>query len=877
MASKINRVDPEKPNAKRIKKKFKERSLAGKIVLGVVAAIIGIIAFVICAGLGIYVGIASSTPDISAINVSPTQYPSTIVDRNGKEIITLASSGSKRVDIEDDQITDNLKWAFIDIEDERFYEHNGVDLKGIIRAVYSDLREGKSEGASTLTQQLIKNNVFSTGQLERSTGSSLKRKIQEQILAIELEKTMSKDDILKTYLNTINLGGGNYGVVTAAEYYFGKNVEDLTLSECAVIAGITKNPTAYNPANHPENNRERQLAVLNKMLENGHITEAEYEEAVNDDVYSRITANTISGDTDAKYSYFVDALVSQLLEDFQDNLGYTYQQAYNTVFGSGLTIECTQDIDIQEVVDKEINDDSNYPSDISYSISWDLSIKRKNGDMEYYNQNNILYYHTEDLGDTSYKLNYASKEEAQAAVDEYKDYLHKKGDEITYEELIYTAQPQASFTIIDYNSGEVLAMSGGRGEKETNMSLNRATDSLRQPGSCFKPLAAYAPAMQEAGFTLATAIDDSPFNYGGDIDREVQNWWGDNYLGLTPVRKAIEQSMNVCAVKTLYQIGGSKGVEYLRKFGISTIDSEADSGVATALGGITYGVSNLELCGAYSTIANGGTYMEPILYTKVYAKDGTLLYDKSENRETHEVLSNQNAWLLTQALLDVVNQGTGTACQISGTPVAGKTGTTTDTVDLWFAGYVPGGLCGTIWTGYDSNNVIVSDEVYHETLYSKIMSQVCDLKGLSGGEFTQPDGIVQAEVCTKSGKMPTDACRSDGTVVTEYFAEGTQPTEECTTHYYCEVCSATGLLPVEGCTTEWRVCIQRPMDVTGSDPTGTTADSAKAAPTEYCTGNHKAKKEETTKKDETTKKEETTKEETTKEETTAKEDTTEEK
>ena len=825
-------------NRKKRKKSKRRAPLPLRIFLYIILAIVAIIVIVGFAGLGAYEGMAAGTPEYESINVMPTQYPSTIVDRDGNQIIELASSGAKRVDVTYEQLPDCVKWAFIDIEDNRFYEHNGVDTKGMLRAVWNFIKQGKQEGASTITQQLIKNNVFNTALGEHSKGSTLKRKVQEQILAVELEKHMSKNDILVAYLNTINLGGGNYGIVTASEYYFGKDVSELTISEAAVIAGITKNPTGYNPVNHPEANAERREAVLNAMLKYGHITQDEYNEAMADDVYSRISAHTIGTSEDGKYSYFVDAVIQDVIDDLQSELDYTYQQAYNAVFNGGLTIYTTQDQEIQAIADEEINNDENYPGEITYAISWDLSVQHSDGTMEYFNQTDITQYHRKTLGDEEYKLNFWSKEDAQAAVDEYKEYILKSDDEITYEELLYTVQPQMSFTIMDYTNGEVLAIVGGRGEKEKNMSLNRATDSLRQPGSCFKPLAAYAPALQTAGYTLATAIDDSPFNYGGDINRDVRNWWGDYYRGLSTVREGIRDSMNVLAVKTMYNVGVSTSLQMLEDFGITSIDEENDAGVATALGGITYGVSNIELNAAYSTIANGGEYNEPILYTKILKKDGSVLIDKTETQEKHTVLRETVSWLLTSAMQDVITSGTGTAAGIDGTPVAGKTGTTTDSKDLWFCGYVPNGLCAAVWTGYDENVEITTEEIYHETMYSRIMSRVLELKGLQGGEFEQPEGIVQASVCKKSGKIPTGLCEADGCAITEYFEEDNVPTEECDTHYSVDICSISGLLPSADCPTTSMICIQRPMDVTGSEPKGTTADSEKSPPTETCSGNH---------------------------------------
>ena len=846
------------------KKKKKKTSIVVRIIRWVLLTILSVICIAACLVMGVVVGIAKSTPALEEIQVAPTQYPTTILDTNGTEILKLSAASAKRIEAALDEVPEVLKWAFIDLEDERFYSHKGIDLKGIGRAAYQTLTQGSTQGGSTITQQLIKNNVFETGGFERSKGSLIRRKIQEQILALGLEKKMSKDEILINYLNTINLGGGNYGVKMAAKYYFNRDLSQLTTAQCAVIAAITQNPSGNNPARHPEENRKRMETCLEYMKKNGHITQSEYDEAMAEDVYAGVSENAASNGNPL-YSYFVDSLIDDLIEDLQKKAGFTYAHAYNLVYTGGLTVYSTQDPVIQEIVDREVNNWDNYPGWTTYGISWDLTIERADGTNEYFNQRSIVRwmedvvqnynFYDGTLEAWTYKNDYGSPEEADEVIAAFKEYVSQPGDTITYEKVFYTLQPQVSFTVMDYTNGHVLALCGGRGEKTQNLTLNRAVDTTRQPGSCFKVLAAYAPALDAAGYTLGTAIDDSPFHYGGSINRDVHNWWGDSYRGLSTVREGIRDSMNVLAVKTLYDIGEDLSIQYLQNFGFTTIDPVMDAGVATALGGITNGITNKEITAAYGSIANKGVYNEPVLYTKIVSMDGTVLLENIP--ETHTVLKESTASLLTSAMLDVVNGGTGSAAALWTTQVAGKTGTTSDDKDLWFCGFVPNGYAASIWTGYDENVSITWGGVYHEYLWATIMSQVLAAKEREGGWFEMTGGIVQATICKKSGKIPNGSCGGDaGCVITEYFAEGTVPSASCDVHTTCRVCADSKLLPNEYCPKVIdMVCRVRPMDVTGSEPKGTTEDSKVAPPTSTC-NIHNAEWESKSREEESRRKEE---------------------
>ena len=484
-----------------------------KVLLLCVIAI-GIIG--ICAGLGVFKGIIDSAPTITLEDATPTRYSSFIYDSKGNQMAKLIAEDSNRVPVTMDQIPTDLANAFVAIEDERFYDHNGIDLQGILRAGLKGVASGFhfSEGASTITQQLLKNTVFTQWTSEQSMADKFERKFQEQYLALQLEKVVDKDWILENYLNAINLGQNTLGVGVASERYFGKDVSDLTLSECAVLAAITQSPSYYNPITHPDHNKERRQKVLNNMLDQGYISQTEYDEAVADNVYDRIQVVNVESQDENINSYFVDEMTDQIVQDMIDRLGYTETQAYKALYQGGLTIESTQDPDIQNICDEEVNNLENYPTDPKVSFSYRVSIQSPDGTISNYSQQTMLSYYQKS--NKNYSINFASEDDARAAIEQYKMDLMQDGDVVVdgSETLTFTVQPQAALTVMDQSTGEVKALVGGRGDKTANKTLNRATDTTRQPGSTFKIIAAYAPALDAGGLTLADVQDDAPYNYG---------------------------------------------------------------------------------------------------------------------------------------------------------------------------------------------------------------------------------------------------------------------------------------------------------------------------------------------------------------------------
>lgn len=735
-----------------------------------------------CLGIGVMKGLIDDAPDISDVNIVPVGEATFVYDADGNQLQKLTAPDSNRMPVDLDQIPKDLQYAVVAIEDERFYEHNGIDIRGILRAAVRGITTGTfSEGASTITQQLIKNNVF-TDWVNESTLQRFQRKFQEWYLALELEKQVDKDEILENYLNTINLGNGNYGVQAAAQDYFGKDVSELTLSECTVLAGITQNPTRYNPITNPENNAQRRQEVLDHMLEQEYITKEQYDECLADNVYDRIQSiEQEEENEDTTYSYFIDELTEQVIQDLQDKRGYTEQQAYNALWSGGLRIYTTQDPDIQQICDEEYSDSSNFPSGSQVELDYALTVRHPNGEEENYSAEMLEQYFIENES-SDFSLLFDSQESAQAHVDAYKAYVLSDGSEVVAETVHFTPQPQSSLCIIDQHTGYVKAIVGGRGEKSTSLSLNRATNTTRQPGSTFKPLAAYAAALNECDMSLATTFEDEPFTYDNgeplyNADRQ--------YHGTVTMREAIVHSYNIPAVKCMIDITPELGVEYLEKFGFSSLVTEPvdingesydDLNASTAIGGITYGVSNLELTAAYAAIANNGVYIKPVFYTRILDSDGNVVIDNTPEKTT--VIKPSTAYLLTSAMEDVISEGTGTRVQFDGMHLAGKTGTTDNYRDLWFCGFSPYYTC-SVWAGYDDNTVLPAGEsrTYQQTLWRNIMERIHE--NLVDTEFKMPSTVEEASICTRTGLLATSSCNA----VTEYFDIDQIPTQYCSGHY----------------------------------------------------------------------------------------------
>lgn len=749
-------------------------------------ALIAVCVMVVCLGIGSFRGVIAGAPHVNDVDISPLGYATFLYDDQGTQMRQLSAPTSNRLPVSLEQIPVNLQHAVVAIEDERFYEHNGIDVRGIARAAVKAITTGNfSEGASTITQQLLKNNVFTDWTNESTQLERFTRKFQEQYLAVEIEKKYNKDVILENYLNTINLGAGSYGVQAASKKYFNKDVWDLNLSECATLAGITQNPTKFNPITNPKSNSKRRKEVLDHMLDQKYISQDEYNEALNDDVYTRIQTAQLENTEEEStvYTYFEDEVTNQVINDLMNIKGYSKTQATNLLYSGGLKIMTTLDSNIQQILDEEYADPDNYPADTQYELDYALTVQTPSGEQVNYSKEMLQLYFRDQ--DPEFDLLFSSPEEGQQYVDQYKANILADGSTVVSERVNFAPQPQSSMTVIDQHTGYVKALIGGRGEKTASLTLNRATDTTRQPGSTFKIVSTYAPALNEKGDTLATTFMDEPYEYP---DGSPVNNASRTYGGETTIRKAIQNSINVVAVKCLEQVTPSLGLKYLDDFGFTTLahgteaDKDAngniwsDANLATALGGITNGVKNIELCAAYAAIANNGNYIKPIYYTQILDHDGNVLIENSS--VSRSVIKDSTAYLLTSAMEDVVNNGTGTACQLDNMTVAGKTGTTEDYNDLWFVGYTPYYTCA-VWSGYDNNEKIPEDaRNFHKNLWRKVMNRIHE--GLDDKDFEMPASVEKASVCEETGLLPRSGCPT----ITEYFDISSLPTEYCDQHFY---------------------------------------------------------------------------------------------
>ena len=791
---------------KKRRKKSKQHAKKSRNKIGVlifrVALSLGIIACFALAGLvfGAYMGIIENAPDLDDYTaVQPINYASIVYDKYGNEIDRFTGEENREY-VSLNNIPDNLKNAVIAIEDERFYSHNGVDLKGMVRAVYMTLT-GTRQGASTITQQLIKNNIT------RKTVNDVESKLQEQYLAVKFEETLveqlgspenAKNYILETYLNSIPLHHGLYGVQAAAHYYFaGKDVSELTLSECAVIASITNRPTAYTPVTHPDYNSERSEKVLNKMLELEFITQSEYDSAlkdidldIKDNVYSRITQYKPTSGTDSGvHDYYSDALIEQLAEDFVNKLGYTRQQAMNLIYNGGLRIEVPKDDEIQGIINDVFMDESFFPKyDFAIDVTYILSVQNTiTNETHNYEENKVV----------------KNEDEMEAFITSIKDKYLTANMKLLADRTVANPQPQAAFALIDYHTGHVMGIAGGRGEKTTNRGFNRATQSARHPGSVFKVLASYAPAIDMGRIGAGSILYDEPYK-NEEYNYSPNNWTG-SFAGPVTARQGVYNSMNVVTVKNMIDTGVENCFEYLKQFGFTTlVDGEwrndryfTDKVPSTALGGLTYGVTQLEVTAAYGTIANNGVYQRPMFYTKVIDHNNKVILESVPEKDSRVVLKNTTAYILTDMMKDVLTRGTGgnAAFREVKMAVAGKTGTSSNTKDLTFVGYTPYYVAG-IWMGHDKETDLTNDASQHMIIWRTIMERIH--KDLEYRDFEKPNGIVSGTVCSDSGLLAVpELCSNDARgnrTRSDIFAAGTVPSEYCDKHTSITIDSATGFL-----------------------------------------------------------------------------------
>ena len=749
---------------------FKARTKKPNFVLSVAATTIRL-SFVLAlcvalALLGAVVGIAKAfvdtapTLDLAALDAQ--DKTSFIYDSQGN-LITDYKGTEDRIMVSIDEIPEMLQNAFIAVEDARFYEHNGVDVKRIVGALVANFTSGSTQGGSTITQQLIKQTVLSSEQ-------SYKRKLQEAYLAMELETRYTKKQILESYLNTIFLGGSYYGVRVAAYGYFGKELDQLTLRECAMLAGLTRSPNYYNPrsnfytrntegSNTPDITNNRTDYVLRQMRENGLITAQQYNAALDRSTASVLEKSPASTDMYA-YPHYVEYAISDVVDTFLDLNGLedTSANRYameNKLRTGGYSVYLCLDTEIQEIVEDTLANWSDYPR----------------------------------LRDPSDKV-----------------YQSRNADG-TYTEI---EQPQAAACVFDYRTGELKAIVGGRYKPTTRKTLNRASGMTMPVGSSIKPLTVYAPAI-DLGASPASIAYNMPVPISGWKDSSGKDSWpknygGGGYKGPQSFRSALRNSYNTAAAQILMTyVGVSRSVEYLHLMGIPDKNINADP-FGLALG--SSGITPVQMAVAFGTIANKGVYQQPLSFSRIVDSNGNVVVDMHQQQDRHQVFKPSTAYLVVDMLKEAVQSGTGTKAKISSQVVAGKTGTNSDSKGVFFAG-MTGWYSASVWIGHDNYKALSSKATGGNAaapLWQSFMEKIHKAKNLDSREIidgTPSDyNLVRVTTCGVSGQLATDACYNDVNgykTITDYWSADSVPTAYCSMHKSVSICTESGLLATDYC------------------------------------------------------------------------------
>lgn len=749
---------------------FKARTKKPNFVLSVAATTIRL-SFVLAlcvalALLGAVVGIAKAfvdtapTLDLAALDAQ--DKTSFIYDSQGN-LITDYKGTEDRIMVSIDEIPEMLQNAFIAVEDARFYEHNGVDVKRIVGALVANFTSGSTQGGSTITQQLIKQTVLSSEQ-------SYKRKLQEAYLAMELETRYTKKQILESYLNTIFLGGSYYGVRVAAYGYFGKSLDQLTLRECAMLAGLTRSPNYYNPRSNfytrntegsstPDITNNRTDYVLRQMRENGLITAQQYNAALDRSTASVLEKSPASTDMYA-YPHYVEYAISDVVDTFLDLNGLedTSVNRYameNKLRTGGYSVYLCLDTEIQEIVEDTLANWSSYPR----------------------------------LRDPSDKV------------------YQSRNSDGTYTEI---EQPQAAACVFDYRTGELKAIVGGRYKPTTRKTLNRASGMTMPVGSSIKPLTVYAPAI-DLGASPASIAYNMPVPISGWKDSSGKDSWpknygGGGYKGPQSFRSALRNSYNTAAAQILMTyVGVSRSVEYLHLMGIPDKNINADP-FGLALG--SSGLTPVQMAVAFGTIANKGVYQQPLSFSRIVDSNGNVVVDMHQQQDRHQVFKPSTAYLVVDMLKEAVQSGTGTKAKISSQVVAGKTGTNSDSKGVFFAG-MTGWYSGSVWIGHDNYKALSSKATGGNAaapLWQSFMEKIHKAKNLDSREIidgTPSDyNLVRVTTCGVSGQLATDACYNDVNgykTITDYWSADSVPTAYCSMHKSVSVCTESGLLATDYC------------------------------------------------------------------------------
>lgn len=861
--------------------------------------------------------IAGTAPPIQPGNIYSLLSENSVLYDDQGQIIESLQSGGLRTNVAYVDMPKNLINAFIAIEDKTFFKHNGFNIVRIFGAIFEGFSRGESiSGTSTITQQLARNLYLA----ETKSTRSWTRKIREAYYTMQLERQLSKEQIIEAYLNTIYLGANANGVQAAAQSYFSKNVQDLTLAECALLASIPKSPSKYAPLKKYENSKvlpengniiskgdtytivydpafkDRQKLVLQFMLKQNFIDQAKYDSALSEDMKAAMKPRLDA--TNDLSSFFTDYIVSEIVTDLMSSQNITRDEAKYMIYNNGLKIYSTINIKVQKSIEKEFKDPRNFPKVVGlkkdsagnildsygkvmlYSYSNYINGAGSfifepndykmldNGDLLIFKDRRLNFYKTEVKGVVDYSVEFKNVYKVEDGTfysynggiilipAEYKSrdadgniivskklfkdkpgFLVSSADgRITVSSGYYllkpkVIQPQAAAVITDYKTGQIKGLMGGRSLKG-DMLYNRAINP-QPPGSSIKPIGVYGPALnlgasQNGPWTAAYVVDDSPSYYNGKL--WPQNWYN-GWKGLVTIRHAVEQSMNVVAVKTFTQIGQAASIDFLKKVGVTTVVESGtindQNAAALALGGMTNGISPLEMASAYGTFGNQGVYIKPVSYTKVTNKKGEIILETKPNKS--KVMDPGAAFIMTDILRTTVSDGIAGAASIGTQPVAGKTGTTSNNYDAWFVGLTPY-YSASVWIGNDIDIELSQGSKAASQLWSKIMKQAHT--GLTAGSFKTADNVVSVAVDTISGELPSNLSAMDprGTVRNEYFVQGTQPTSIDTMHVSAVTCNDSGYLVTPWCPTPVsRVFVKRPVP-----PDTRVGDFGYELPTYYC-------------------------------------------
>ena len=624
-----------------------------------------------------------------------------------------------------EEMSPHLINAFISIEDKRFYEHAGIDWLRTGSAVLQYVRGGdKSFGGSTITQQLVKN---LTGDSERS----VRRKIEELLRAVDLEKKLSKNEILEQYLNVVNLAQSCYGVRTAANVYFSKEPAALDAREAATIAAITNNPARFDPIRHPEKNRTRRDVILKEMRAQARIDEASYLRAYSGETQLLVNHQALSGRVN---SWYADMVVNDVIAALMAQKGMSEAAASRMVYCGGLRIYTAVSPALQKIVSDYYENEENFP-------------------------------------------------------------LHEGG-----------TRAQSALLLVDPHTGDILAVAGAVGKKDSNRVQSFATDSKRPSGSVIKPLSVYAPALARNLITYGTVFDDIPQEFkenGAPWPRNAPNI----YRGLTTVNTAVKHSVNTVCVEVLQKLGARNSYRFLRdKLGFYSLSEQNDLGAAAlALGQQHTGVTLREIVGGYTALANGGVYAGTRSFYRVLDSKGEEILVNGEMQQ--KAIERADAAVLTMMLRGAVQEGTGRALTLKNiVDVAGKTGTTGKNCDKWFVGYTPELLCG-VWYGHEYpaplNDVKGNPAL---RIFDTVMHRVLEEQPAQKRQFETPEDVVVVRYCKDSGKLPCEACLLDprgNRLEYGYFKKGTEPVQKCDRHVCVDYCDHGGVAS-EGCPAECR-------------------------------------------------------------------------